>query len=57
MRKVGKHIGCVLIEPTSFVALHPQHCCLGLVSMKDNFVVHNIDVMETDLSGDDLTKT
>ena len=49
----GKRIACVLIELTSFVALYPPPCCVGLVSKKENFLADGIDVMQTDLSGDD----
>ena len=48
-----ERIGCVLIQLTSSVALHPPLCCMGLVSKKDNFLTDSIDVMQTDLSGDD----
>ena len=55
--KGGKRIGCVLIELTSFVALHPPPCCVDLVSKKDNFLADGINMMQTDLSGDDQTET
>ena len=29
-RKGGKCIGCVLIQLTSFIALHSPPCCVGL---------------------------
>ena len=54
---MGKRIGCVLIDLTSFVTLHPQPYCLGLVSKKDNLLADDTDVMQTNLSGDDQTET
>ena len=48
-----KRIGSVLIDLTSFVTLHPQSCGLGLASKKDNLLADDIDVMQTNLSGDD----
>ena len=48
-----ERIGCVLIQLISSVALHPPLCCMGLVFKKDNFLADSIDLMQTDLSGDD----
>lgn len=56
-RKWGRGKGYVLNELTSFIALHPRPWCVGLVSKKDHFLPDGIDVMETDLSGDEQTET
>ena len=56
-RTGGKRIGCVLIEFTSFPALHPHPSYVGLVSKKYNFLADGVDVIQTDLTGDDQTKT
>ena len=40
-----------------FTALHPHPCCVGLISKKYNFLADGVDVMQTDLIGDDQTET
>ena len=56
-RKGEERIGNALVELTSFVASHPPICCVGLVSIKNNVLADSMDVIQTDLSGDDQTKT